>query len=96
MGEFNMNLKSFKCKKCGMIFLNSRELDVHEINVHIDKLYQCKSCYKILWNADEFNEHIKKIHYTSIPSLLSSSFESGSSIASNKIQLMMHKKKGWN
>jgi rubredoxin len=43
-----MNLKSFKCKKCGMIFLNSRELDVHEINVHIDKLYQCKSCYKIL------------------------------------------------
>ena len=56
-----MNLKSFKCKKCGMIFLNSRELDVHEINVHIDKLYQCKSCYKILWNADEFNDQAPEI-----------------------------------
>lgn len=70
-----------------MIFLNSRELDVHEINVHIDKLYQCQSCYKILRNADEFNEHIKKIHYTSIQSSLSSSFVSGSSTASNKFSI---------
>ena len=42
-----------------MLFLNSIKLTVHEINVHVDKLYQCQSCYKILRNADEFNEHIK-------------------------------------
>jgi hypothetical protein len=65
-------------------FLTSKELDIHEINVHIDKLYQCQSCYKILSNADEFNEHIKSVHNTSSPSL-SSSFEYGSSTANNKI-----------
>jgi hypothetical protein len=42
-----------------MLFLNSIELTVHEINVHVDKLCQCQSCYKILRNTDEFNEHIK-------------------------------------
>ena len=42
-----------------MLFLNSIELTVHEINVHVDKLYQCQSCYKILRNTDEFNEHIE-------------------------------------
>jgi uncharacterized C2H2 Zn-finger protein len=72
-----MKPKSFKCKKCGMIFLTSKELDVHEINVHIDKLYQCQSCYKIFPNADEFNEHMQKVHNMSAPSL-DSSFESES------------------
>jgi hypothetical protein len=45
-----------------MLFLNSIELTMHEINVHVDKLYQCQSCYKILRNADEFNEHTKRVH----------------------------------
>src|SRR6478609_8554273 len=53
--EFEMKSKSYKCKICVMLFLNSIELTVHEINVHVDKLYQCQSCYKILRNTDEFN-----------------------------------------
>jgi len=57
--EFEMKSKSYKCKICVMLFLNSIELTVHEINVHVDKLYQCQSCYKILRNTDEFNEHIE-------------------------------------
>src|SRR6188472_2275787 len=44
--EFEMKSKSYKCKICVMLFLNSIELTVHEINVHVDKLYQCQSCYK--------------------------------------------------
>lgn len=77
-----MKSKSYKCQACGMIFLNSIELTVHEVNVHTDKLYQCQSCYKILRNADEFNRHIKMVHNTSAPSLYSS-FESGTTTASN-------------
>jgi len=79
-----MKPKSYKCKMCDMIFLNSTELTMHEINVHVDKLYQCQSCYKILRNADEFNEHIKRVHSRSAPSLYSS-FESGSFTTENKI-----------
>jgi hypothetical protein len=79
--EFEMKSKSYKCKICVMLFLNSIELTVHEINVHVDKLYQCQSCYKILRNTDEFNEHIKRVHSRSDPSL-HSSVES-SSLASN-------------
>ncbi len=77
-----MKSKSYKCQSCGMIFLKSIELSVHEINVHVDKLYQCQSCYKILRNADEFNRHIKMVHNTSAQSL-DSSFESGSTTANN-------------
>ena len=44
-----------------MLFLNSIELTVHEINVHVDNWYQCQSCYKILRNTDEFNEHFQTI-----------------------------------
>jgi hypothetical protein len=79
--EFEMKSKSYKCKICVMLFLNSIELTVHEINVHVDKLCQCQSCYKILRNTDEFNEHIKRVHSRSDPSL-HSSVES-SSLASN-------------
>ena len=80
--EFDMKPKSYKCKFCDMIFLNSIELTVHEINIHVDKLYQCQSCYKILRNADKFNEHIKRVHSRSAPSLYSS-FESGSPTSNN-------------
>jgi len=93
--EFEMKSKSYKCKICVMLFLNSIELTVHEINVHVDKLYQCQSCYKILRNTDEFNEHIKRVHSRSDPSL-HSSVES-SSLASNnyikKIQYARRRRK---
>ena len=79
--EFEMKSKSYKCKICVTLFLNSIELTVHEINVHVDNLYQCQSCYKILRNTDEFYEHIKRVHSRSDPSL-HSSVES-SSLASN-------------
>ena len=71
--EFEMKSKSCKCKICGMLFLNSIELTVHEINIHVDKLYQHQSCYKILRNTDEFNEHIKRVHsrFSSIIAFLS-------------------------
>jgi len=94
--EFEMKSKSYKCKICVMLFLNSIELTVHEINVHVDKLYQCQSCYKILRNTDEFNEHIKRVHSRSDPSL-HSSVES-SSLASNnyiKKNTICKKKKNW-
>jgi len=55
---------SYKCQTCGMVFLNSMQLTMHEMNVHVDKLYQCQSCYKIFPNANEFNKHIKKVHST--------------------------------
>ena len=58
--EFEMKSNSYKCKIYVMLFLNSIKLTIHEINVHVDKLYQCQSCYKILCNTDEFNEHIKR------------------------------------
>jgi ribosome-binding protein aMBF1 (putative translation factor) len=79
--EFEMKAKSYICKICGMLFLNSIERTVHEINIHVDKLYQCQSCYKILRNTDEFNEHIKRVHSRSAPSLHSS--VQSSSLASN-------------
>ena len=94
--EFEMKSKSYKCKICVMLFLNSIELTVHEINVHVDKLCQCQSCYKILRNTDEFNEHIKRVHSRSDPSL-HSSVES-SSLASNnyiKKNTICKKKKNW-
>jgi hypothetical protein len=83
--EFEMKSKSYKCKICVMLFLNSIELTVHEINVHVDKLYQCQSCYKILRNTDEFNEHIKRVHSRSDPSL-HSSVESSSLDSNNYIK----------
>jgi uncharacterized C2H2 Zn-finger protein len=87
--EFEMKSKSYKCKICGMLFLNSIELTVHEINVHVDKLYQCQSCYKILRNADEFNEHIKRVHSRSAPSL-HSSVEPSSLASNNNIKKLQY------
>jgi hypothetical protein len=93
--EFEMKSKSYKCKICVMLFLNSIELTVHEINVHVDKLYQCQSCYKILRNTDEFNEHIKRVHSRSDPSL-HSSVESSSLASNNYIKKnTICKKKNW-
>lgn len=77
-----MKSKSYKCQACGMVFLNSVELSVHEINVHIDKMYQCQSCNRILRNADEFNKRIKMVHNTSAQSV-DSSIESGYTTTNN-------------
>ena len=90
--EFEMKSKSYKCKICVMLFLNSIKLTIHEINVHVDKLYQCQSCYKILCNTDEFNEYIKRVHSRSDPSL-HSSVESSCLASNNYIKNTICKKK---
>ncbi len=82
--EFEMKSKSYKCKICKAIFKLYKGLTVHEINVHVDKLYQCQSCYKILRNTDEFNEHIKRVHSRSAPSLYSS--VESSQLSNNNIE----------
>jgi len=82
--EFEMKSKSYKCKICVMLFLNSIELTVHEINVHVDKLYQCQSCYKfsvILMSLMS----IYRVHSRSDP-LLHSSVESISLASNNYIK----------
>ena len=93
--EFEMKSKSYKCKICVMLFLNSIELTVHEINVHVDKLYQCQSCYKfsvILMSLMS----IYRVHSRSDPSL-HSSVESSSLSSNNYIKknTICKKKKNW-
>lgn len=59
MNTNHMSSKSFRCKDCGMVFVNAIELFKHEINVHVDNSYQCQSCNKVFRNSKEFNEHIE-------------------------------------
>src|SRR5919106_522652 len=57
-----MNLQHHKCKLCGMIFVNSKELAKHQIEAHINKMLQCQSCNRIFHNRQEFKKHAIKVH----------------------------------
>ena len=57
-----MDSQSYKCNMCGMIFVNSKELASHQINVHVNKMFQCQSCNRIFDNNQEFEKHATKVH----------------------------------
>jgi hypothetical protein len=45
-----------------MIFVNSKELAKHQIDVHINELFQCQSCNKVFGNSQEFEKHAIEVH----------------------------------
>jgi uncharacterized C2H2 Zn-finger protein len=55
-------VKPYKCKICGMVLINSKELLKHQIAVHIDKMFQCQSCNKIFGTKNKFENHVAEIH----------------------------------
>ena len=52
----------YKCNICGVILVNSEELEKHQIVVHIDKMFQCQSCNKVFDNKQEFERHAIEVH----------------------------------
>jgi uncharacterized C2H2 Zn-finger protein len=57
-----MQSQPYKCNICGMIFVNSKELAKHQIDVHINELFQCQSCNKVFGNSQEFEKHAIEVH----------------------------------
>ena len=60
-----MQSQPYKCNICGMIFVNSKELAKHKIDVHINKSFQCQSCNKVFGNSQEFEKHAIEVHGSS-------------------------------
>ena len=60
-----MPSQSYKCNICGMIFVNSKELAKHQIDVHINEMCQCQACNKVFDNRQEFEKHAIQVHGSS-------------------------------
>ena len=57
-----MHSQSYKCNICGMVFVNSKELAKHQIDVHINELFQCQACNKVFDDSQQFEKHAIEVH----------------------------------